>query len=69
MQEEFIDLLTKAIQFANLSDPHPEAGVERLDAALADFDARRFAVAALRALANGGFCIVRNEEASPPTER
>ncbi|GHE06071.1 hypothetical protein U879_08340 [Defluviimonas sp. 20V17] len=62
MQEEFIELLTHAIKFANLADPHPEAGVTRLQAAQNSFDARPYAVAALRALAQGGYRIVKDGE-------
>jgi len=60
MQAEFIDLLTHAIQFANISDPNPEAGVTRLQAAINDFDARHYAVAALRALDQGGYKITKD---------
>lgn len=59
MQAEFIPLVQKAITFANLSDPNPEPGVTRLQAAIGDMDAKHFAVAVLQALADGGFEIVK----------
>lgn len=61
MQEEFIEPLTKAITFANISDPHPEPGVTRLQPAIENLDARRFAVAVLHHLADKGFKIVKSD--------
>ena len=59
MGETIIPIAARAIKFANLSDPGPEPGVTRLQAVVPDSNSRRFAMAAIEALASAGYEIVK----------
>jgi hypothetical protein len=59
MDDAIIQIMAKAMKFANLSDPFPKPGVTRLKAAVPDFNSRHFAEVAIRALEAAGYEIMK----------
>ena len=55
MDETIIQIMAKAMTFANLSDPHPVPGVTRLQSAIQNLNSRHFSVDALKALEAAGY--------------
>ena len=55
MDETIIQIMAKAMTFANLADPHPVPGVTRLQSAIPNLNSRYFSVAALKALEAAGY--------------
>ena len=55
MDETIIQIMAKAMTFANISDPHSVPGVTRLQPAIPNLNSRYLSVAALKALEAAGY--------------
>ena len=62
MDEKMIEVVARAVKFANLSDPNPQSGTTTpLDVAIPGLNPRSFAVAIVESLEKAGYKIVEKD--------